>query len=320
MVELWEESLERRRGKRIDVVFWEIYEYFKYVDINVIYQSTVQRFMGLREGQRIEYLSLPHRYTFLQNKLDFTQGDYSLIVQHVELMANGIENYRWLYEHLADNRSKMVLNSIIRYWFDFNIPRLHEMCERAFEDYYDMDILACGEDDVMVDLGAFIGDSILGYIKSFGVWKKIYAYEITPSTFQTLVQNLSGYPNVVPVQKGAGSRSGTLYVNDGGHKAGNKLLESGDTPVEVVPLDEDIKEPVSIIKMDIEGAEKDAIFGAANHIKTEKPKLLVSAYHLPEDLFEIPRLIHELRDDYRFYLRFYGHGCIWPCDYVLFAV
>lgn len=105
-----------------------------------------------------------------------------------------------------------------------------------------------------------------------------------------------------------------------GHKEGNKLLASGDTAVEAVSLDEDISEPVSMIKMDIEGAEKDAILGAANHIKTEKPRLLILAYHFPEDIFEIPLLIHEIRDDYQFYLWFYGRGCIWLCDYVLFAV
>lgn len=80
-----------------------------------------------------------------------------------------------------------------------------------------------------------------------------------------------------------------------------------------------IKEPVTVIKMDIEGAEQDALKGAARHIAEEKPRLLISTYHKPEDLFQIPRLIDSMRNDYTYYLRFNGKG-LWPCDHVLFAV
>ena len=111
-----------------------------------------------------------------------------------------------------------------------------------------------------------------------------------------------------------------MYVNDILNGAGNKIEEKGDTPVEIVTLDEDIEESISVIKMDIEGAEKAAINGAARHIKEDRPKLMISAYHKPEDIFEIPHLINDIRDDYQYYLRFNGHNGIWPCDYVLFAV
>ena len=320
LAELWEQSLQRRIGNRTDVEFWEIYECFKYADIDEIYQTIVQHFLSLPEGLRIEYLSLPHRYTFLKNRLDFTENDFSLIAEHVELMANSVEKYRWLYEHLADYRSKYILNGIIRYWFEFDINRIHSLCETVFPDYYDMDILQCSEDDVMVDLGAFTGDSVEEYIHAYGTYKKIYAYEITPSTFETMKKRLEPYPNVILKQNGVGSAAGTMYVNNGGNNAGNKLLSEGDTEVAVVTLDDDISEPISVIKMDIEGAEKDAILGAEYHIRNEKPKLLISAYHLPGDIFDIPLLINDIRDDYKFYLRFNGHGCLWPCDYVLFAV
>ena len=98
------------------------------------------------------------------------------------------------------------------------------------------------------------------------------------------------------------------------------MVADGNVRIEVVSLDEDIKEPITIIKMDIEGAEKAALRGAYHHIKNEKPRLLISSYHMPEDIFEIPKLIHSIRDDYKFYMRFNGHNGLWPCDYVLFAI
>lgn len=320
LVEIWEQTIQHRAKKAVDVEFWKIYEYFKYVDTDFIYAMTVQRFLSLPEGLRLEYLSLPHRYRFLQAKIDVTRGDYSLIRQHVEMMAENVEKYRWLYERLADYRSKMVLNGVIRYWFQFDLNRLHALCETVFSDYFDLDILACGKDEVVVDLGAYTGDTVRDYINTYGEYQKIYAYELTPSTYETLVRNVSDYSNVIPVQKGVSSKSGVMYVENIKNGGGNKILESGDTPVEIVTLDEDIKEPVTLIKMDVEGAEKDAIKGAADHIRSDRPKLLISSYHLPEDIFEVPCLIDSIRDDYTFYMRFNGHNGLWPCDYVLFAV
>ena len=72
------------------------------------------------------------------------------------------------------------------------------------------------------------------------------------------------------------------------------------------------------IKMDIEGAEKDALKGCARHIREEHPKLLISVYHNNEDIWRIPRMIHEMDDSYRFYLR--SNGNQWgPSEIVLFA-
>jgi FkbM family methyltransferase len=320
LTELWEQSILRRSGNNTDAEFWNLYEYFKYVDVNDIYSAVLQKFLFLPEARRIEFLVLPYRYTFLHNKIDITENDFSLIVQYVEFMAESVEKYKWLYEHLADYRSKRILNGIISYWFDFDLDRLHSLLETVFPDYYDLDILQCGENDVLVDLGAYTGDSTEEFIQTYGKYKRIYAYEISPSSFDAMRQRLEKYDDIILKQNGVGSEPGVMYVNDEGCNAGNRLLAEGDLEVGVVTLDQDIDEPVTVIKMDIEGAEKAAISGAENHIRNEKPKLLVSTYNNPEDIFDIPIQIHSIRDDYKFYMRFNGHDCLWPCDYVLFAV
>ena len=61
----------------------------------------------------------------------------------------------------------------------------------------------------------------------------------------------------------------------------------------------------SFIKMDIEGAELEALKGAEQIIRNFKPKLAICAYHKPEDLYTLPELIKSFRDDYVFYLRHY---------------
>jgi FkbM family methyltransferase len=322
IITAWENSIFVRNQamNNVDEDFWDIYEYFKYVGKNDIYNNCLEHFKTLPEDLKDEFISLPKRYTFLKGKIDYTAGDFSLIEEHISLMSSEIENYKWLYDHLADYRSKKILNGIIKYWYTFDYNQMHSLIETLYSDYYDLDILKCHSNEVFVDLGAYIGDSVYGFINAFGEYKKIYAYEVTPKTFEKLKSNLKNFNNAIPIQKGVGKCRSTMYITDSGYGAGNSISEEGTIAVSVVSLDEDISEPISIIKMDIEGTEKDAILGSTGHIKNEKPKLLVSAYHIPSDLFKIPLLIHDIRDDYKYYLRFNGYNCLWPCDYVLFAV
>ena len=88
---------------------------------------------------------------------------------------------------------------------------------------------------------------------------------------------------------------------------------------EIVTLDEDIQEPVSWIKMDIEGMEYDALLGCRTHIVNEHPKLSISVYHGYDDLWLLPKLIHSLNPSYKFYLRYYGGNLI-PTEIVLTAL
>ena len=57
---------------------------------------------------------------------------------------------------------------------------------------------------------------------------------------------------------------------------------------------------VDFIKMDIEGAETDAIIGAKKILKKYKPKLAISIYHKPDDFWSIPLLIKDINTDYKF--------------------
>ena len=77
------------------------------------------------------------------------------------------------------------------------------------------------------------------------------------------------------------------------------------------------KEAPTFIKMDIEGAEKEAILGAENIIRIQKPKMAVSIYHKREDIWELPKLLLEMNPEYRFYLRHYSFR---DAETVLYAV
>ena len=66
--------------------------------------------------------------------------------------------------------------------------------------------------------------------------------------------------------------------------------------------------PWDAVKMDIEGSELEALWGARRILKEHSPVLAVCAYHTSDHLWQIPLLIHAIQPDYRLFLRRYAEG------------
>src|SRR5207302_7323178 len=99
--------------------------------------------------------------------------------------------------------------------------------------------------------------------------------------------------------------SGTVRFNATGH-AGAAISNAGDIEVGAVTLDEALRdENPTFIKMDIEGAEPDALRGARETIRRTQPILAVCVYHLQNHLWQVPLLMRELFPAARFFLRTY---------------
>ena len=102
---------------------------------------------------------------------------------------------------------------------------------------------------------------------------------------------------------GAGSSSSAALIGVAIAVAGS-TIGSGTDVVEVAPLDELLADhPPTYIKMDVEGAERDALLGGAKTISKNAPVLAICLYHRPEDVWDLPLLIRSLRPDYRLYVR-----------------
>lgn len=71
------------------------------------------------------------------------------------------------------------------------------------------------------------------------------------------------------------------------------------------------------IKMDIEGAEAEALLGAKESIEKNKPKLAICLYHKPDDIFKLPLLVHKINPLYKMYIRHYSN---YHTDTLLYAV
>jgi FkbM family methyltransferase len=221
------------------------------------------------------------------------------------------KQYLNLYSLLSDTKSKETLMRILKYRVTGDYKILHEDSDFTFNQYLDKTIIDMPKSDVFVDCGAFIGDTVERYITRFPIFSKIYLYEPESDNYAQAHNYLSKweatlYHKIVFRNVGVGKKKDTLKFKANG--AGSSISLDGSTDVVVVSLDEDIKEPVSFIKMDIEGFELDAIEGAKNHIINEKPILAICVYHKIDDLWEIPEYILKLNPSYKLYLRQYTEG------------
>ena len=234
------------------------------------------------------------------------------------------EKYKELYNLLSDERSKRTLMCVLRFRVDGNYETLHSESDYTHNQYFDKDIMKFSDAEVFADCGGFVGDTTSLFISRVHDFSKIYIYEPNPINHQKATQLLTrqeaGKIDKIIIRKaGVGIETISSKISLSG--SGSHVSDDGDCDIQIVSLDEDIQEPITFIKMDVEGFELDALKGARNHILAEKPKLAICVYHKPDDLWEIPEYILSLNPKYKLYLRQYmfGNGEN-PWETVLYAV
>lgn len=237
-----------------------------------------------------------------------------------ESLYNHADDIIWFYERLEDYRSRYALLAFCRNWvmFDDMLGRVGKMRDDIYKEYLDFDVLKFGKDEVYADCGGFIGDSLADYLNEVGVdsHKKIYVYEIDPQNCDAINRNIKQWEKAKQIKKnsvelrrkGVGLNGKLRFTPaaDGQDRSGHSLGAAGTLEVDVAALDDDIAEPLTYIKMDIEGAEYAALLGAKRHMAEEYPKLAICVYHKPHDIWELPRLIDAIAPKYKFSMRFCG--------------
>ena len=177
--------------------------------------------------------------------------------------------------------------------------------------------------DIFVDCGAYDGDTLRDFLDKQGsAFRGIYAVEPDPGNFAKIQSFLKSRPaelrqKVTVRQAAVGAKAGTVCFDAAG-TAQSAISTGGTLTVECITLDDLFpSEPPTYVKMDIEGAEPDAIAGAARIIRESAPILAICVYHRFDHLWKLPLLIRSLSDRYRFYLRPHADAC-W--DLVCYAV
>jgi FkbM family methyltransferase len=180
--------------------------------------------------------------------------------------------------------------------------------------YFPPDIFKLIPEEVFIDCGAFDGDTIRLVRSLVGSnFKAIHSIEADSISMQKLSSYLSTLPaemtkKIHRLDCAIGAERSVLRFS----MSGNLTSKVDDVGIDVpcIPLDELFaEEPVTLIKMDIEGAEYDALLGARTIIKRDHPVLAICVYHTQSDIWRIPLLIRSIDPTYSLFLRSYdGDG------------
>jgi FkbM family methyltransferase len=172
-----------------------------------------------------------------------------------------------------------------------------------------------------IDCGSFDGDTLKELKNHYGSIESIAAFEPDPANFLKLFKLVKSngpfaertmlYP--------CGVWSHTKQLQFSSEKTeSSHISKEGENHVQCIALDDALHgfEP-TLIKMDIEGAEYEALLGAREMISDDKPGLAISVYHRPEHLWQIPLLINQWGLGYKLHLRAYGYAGF---DIVMYAL
>ncbi len=145
---------------------------------------------------------------------------------------------------------------------------------------------------------------------------------MTAGSMKVTQENLKDFDNIIYRQTAVGNTNGSICMTEFNGAPGSNLVSSkGDTEIPMVRLDDDICEPITFIKMDIEGSEIEAMKGAEQHIRRDKPKLAICSYHNNHHIYEIPRLMREYNPQYKLYMRYNGpFNNVLASEFVTFAI
>jgi FkbM family methyltransferase len=190
-------------------------------------------------------------------------------------------------------------------------------------EYFPAGLIRPRADEFFVDVGAYDGDTVLKFVRrQSGAFRGALALEPDPQNYGKLLRCLAGLPGdisrrIASQPLAASSRARRLRFNSGEGMAAS-LNELGRTEVECVRLDDLLEEcHPSYIKMDVEGAEMEAIEGCRRILAKDRPVLAVCVYHAPDHLWTVPVAIRRACPQYRFFLRPHMPEC-W--DTVCYAV
>ncbi len=251
------------------------------------------------------------------------------VADWLDPIVSRFDEYMEMEPLLFDELSVETLYSSLLYHLETDREYLLASNRPGDTTYFRSGLFEIRSSEVYVDCGSYDGDSVLRFLQvAKGRFKKTYAFEPDPGNFDRMQKRLGRAQDdrIILRQEAVGTKAGTVLFNQtGGEGACVPLFDKDNQPlvgvaesiqVRCVCLDDAVIEPISLLKLDVEGHEFDILRGARRHLIDSKPKVAACAYHLPGDLIDLPRFIRDLDAGYRIGLRHHSNT---RYDTVLYA-
>jgi FkbM family methyltransferase len=227
-------------------------------------------------------------------------------------------DYRKVFDLLADDESRTLLTRYLQMQLRCDFAAMPTPDE---EHYFPSELVDPRSVDIVVDCGAYDGDTLKYALSRFGPkFRRWIAFEPDPTNVELLRRNVASLPNDVAERvevraAAVGETAGQVRFAATGTVA-SAISRSGGVEVELVRLDDALADTApTYMKFDVEGAEMSALRGCTQLIRRHRPVLAICTYHRTSDHWEIPLFVADLEPSYRLYLRLHeGY------DTVLYAI
>lgn len=231
----------------------------------------------------------------------------------LEFMENFSQHYQEhrtkfddIYNRLADKKSKELFRKLVTFKETLEIHLLKDF-ELNEERQYFEDFLNFQEaHEVFYDVGGYNGHTSKIFMEECPNYESIHIFEPEQCNANTIRSKFKDNPRVAVHQIALSDTQGTVRFSSSGSTS--KPDDQGKQIIATEKLDSMQIQPPTFIKMDIEGAEVNALIGASKTIRVYHPKIAVSVYHKSSDFWKIPEKILSVRDDYKLFLRHYTEG------------
>jgi len=236
----------------------------------------------------------------------------------VDLYARESDQISLARAQLEDARSIATFSALLEYRASGRIEALPDVDPSALH-YRPTDLDFIDGPIALVDGGAFEGDTIRAYLDAGIAIESVLAFEPDPDNFGRLTHELAQHRSFagLALPLALGRRTELLrFAADGTSAAA--IAAEGASVIQCVALDDTLHGwTPTHIKLDLEGAEPDALGGMERLLEAGRPRLAVSAYHRPDHLWTLLLQLAALDLGYRFHVRCYGEQCF---DTVLYAI
>lgn len=268
------------------------------------FPDTRDQFLALGCEQVISVI--PVRWKYCESFLPYYRDDLP------EKVLTQADHVREAFALFCDepSRREFVAQVAWRLHGDFDVLGRPEP-----DEYFPRDVVRLTADEFFVDVGAYDGDTVRQFLRRRGSeFRRVIALEPDTQNFDKLVKYVTGLPvqlasKIQPHALAASNRACRLRFSEG-EGTSSAINGQGSTEVECIRLDDllDGQRP-TYIKMDIEGAELDAIEGCRRLLVDVCPMLAVCVYHAQDHLWKIPIAVHQIHPHYAFYLRSHMPEC-----------
>ena len=243
------------------------------------------------EGANISYQYLCNYRSNLPKKQDYAK-------RH----ASEIETAR---SFLCDEKSIQAFDAHLKLWTEGAIA----LVSNTYSEYFPKDIINLKSDEVFVDCGSHRGEIVAKFVaETDGVYKKIIALEADYSNYVISDKffSFNKQKNIRLENIAAYNKTGEISFLQGSTSTTGRIAEdSNSIDVKCDTLDNILKNELcpTFIKIDVEGADLKVLEGAHSTINRSSPKIVISAYHMFDHLWEIPLYIKHNFPNYQIFMR-----------------